>query len=50
MIGIGSLTGSELLANEIGDFDGETLVREMPAGFYLLAVVADGTWKVTFRE
>lgn len=50
VIGIGSVTGSELLANEIGDFDGETLVREMPAGFYLLAVEADGTWEVTFSQ
>jgi hypothetical protein len=43
-IGYGSLSGSILLFNEIGNFAGETLVDDMPQGPYLLAVQADGPW------
>ncbi|CAN5145030.1 hypothetical protein BH20GEM2_BH20GEM2_21500 [soil metagenome] len=43
IIGHGDLTGSELLFNEIGNFEGETLT-ELPAGGFLVAVQADGRW------
>lgn len=48
LIGYGDNSGEELLANEIGNYSGETLVNEMPEGSYLLAVEADGTWTVSF--
>lgn len=50
LIGIGDLTGTILLFNEIGNFDGEELIEEMPAGGYLLAVEADGNWTLRFRR
>ena len=46
--GYGDTQGTELLVNEIGNYEGETLVDDMPAGSYLLAVTADGPWTVTF--
>lgn len=50
VIGYGGLTGSENLFNEIGNFSGETLLEEMPAGPYLLHVQADGPWTLTFSR
>ena len=47
-IGYGDVEGSILLFNEIGNFQGETLAEEMPAGDYLLAVQADGPWTIRF--
>jgi uncharacterized protein YdbL (DUF1318 family) len=48
LVGLGDTSGSELLANEIGNYAGQTLVNEMPAGSYLLSVEADGAWTVKF--
>jgi hypothetical protein len=48
LIGYGDTTGSELLFNEIGNFQGDTLVNEMPEGSYLLEVQADGPWTIRF--
>ena len=48
IIGYGETTGSELLVNEIGNYAGETLIDELPAGPYLLAVQADGAWRIRF--
>jgi hypothetical protein len=48
LIGYGDTSGSELLVNEIGSYSGQTLVDEMPAGSYLIAVDADGAWTVKF--
>jgi hypothetical protein len=50
VIGYSDLSGSILLFNEIGRFDGETIADEMPAGNYLLAVVADGSWTIKFER
>jgi hypothetical protein len=50
LIGYGTLTGSSLLFNEIGNFNGQTLVDDMPAGPYLLAVQADGAWTLKFTR
>lgn len=46
VIGIGSLSGSYLIFNEIGNYNGQELVDKMPRGPYLLAVVADGNWSI----
>jgi hypothetical protein len=48
LIGYGDTSGSNLLFNEIGNFQGETLVDEMPEGSYLLEVAADGPWTIRF--
>jgi hypothetical protein len=48
LIGYGDTSGNELLINEIGNYSGQTLVNDMPAGSYLLSVQADGRWKVRF--
>jgi hypothetical protein len=48
MIGYGELSGSNLYFNEIGQFGGETLSGPLPAGDYLLEVLADGAWTVRF--
>jgi hypothetical protein len=50
LIGIGGLTGEIYVFNEIGNYSGQTLIDEMPAGAYLLAVVADGGWSVRFAD
>ena len=42
--------GSESLFNEIGNFEGETLIEELASGDYLLHVQADGAWTFKFRE
>lgn len=48
VIGYGDIEGSIFLFNEIGDFSGETLAEQMPAGDYLLSVQADGPWTIRF--
>jgi hypothetical protein len=48
LIGYGNLAGGNLLFNEIGNYRGQTLVDDMPRGFYLLAIEADGSWSVGF--
>jgi hypothetical protein len=48
LVGYADTSGSELLFNEIGNYNGETLVSEMPAGSYLVAVQADGEWSIQF--
>jgi hypothetical protein len=48
LIGYGDSSGQELLVNEIGNYSGQTLVNNMPAGSYLLSVQADGSWSVKF--
>jgi hypothetical protein len=50
VIGYGDLEGHILIFNEIGPFNGETIADEMPTGNYLLAVVADGSWSLTFER
>jgi hypothetical protein len=47
--GIGDITGQELLFNEIGNFSGQTITT-LPEGGYLLAVTADGPWKLRFQR
>lgn len=39
----------ELLANEIGTFDGSKAVRISRDGIYLLDVAADGKWTITIE-
>jgi hypothetical protein len=48
LIGYGELTGEILVFNEIGNFKGETIADEMPAGDFLLYVQADGRWTLKF--
>jgi hypothetical protein len=48
LIGYGDLSGELLVFNEIGNFDGETLIDDLPAGDYLLYVQADGSWRLKF--
>jgi hypothetical protein len=48
LIGYGGLTGEILVFNEIGNFKGETIADEMPAGDFLLYVQADGRWTLKF--
>jgi hypothetical protein len=50
VIGFGTLKGSTLVFNEIGSFRGEELIDDLPAGDYLLAVDADGSWTIRFRR
>jgi hypothetical protein len=50
LMGLGDLTGESLLFNEIGNFNGETLVDELPTGPYLLRVEADGAWTLKFAR
>jgi hypothetical protein len=50
LIGIGSITGSDYLFNEIGRYRGQTIQDSMPKGNYLLAVQADGAWSVKFTR
>ncbi len=38
----------KILFNEIGNYVGEILVSDMPAGSYLLSVQADGQWTIRF--
>ena len=40
----------ELLANEIGSFDGSTAVGIVTAGYYLLDINADGGWSVNIQQ
>lgn len=47
--GYGTVTGSDLLVNEIGHYHGQTLVDQaIPRGTYVLAVQADGAWHLRF--
>jgi hypothetical protein len=48
LIGYGDTSGDLNLFNEIGNFQGQTLVDDMPEGGYLLYVQADGTWTLRF--
>jgi hypothetical protein len=49
LIGYGSTTGEEGLFNEIGNFQGQTLMSSsLPRGSYLLDVQADGAWTIRF--
>lgn len=49
IVGYGSTQGQELLFNEIGNYRGETLIENLPAGPYLLVIEAtDGTWTLKF--
>jgi hypothetical protein len=48
VIGYGDTTGSENLFNEIGNYDGETLLEDLPQGSYLIHVQADGPWTIKF--
>ena len=48
LIGLGDVSGEQLVVNEIGNYSGQTLVDSMPEGTYLLEVMADGTWSVKF--
>jgi hypothetical protein len=50
IIGYGDTSGSENLFNEIGRFNGETLLEEMPQGDYLVHVQADGPWTLRFTR
>ena len=50
LIGYGRLRGDDTLFNEIGAFSGETLLRDMRKGAYLLAVRANGAWTIRFRR
>jgi hypothetical protein len=50
LVGYGDTSGEEFLINEIGNYAGETLVTDMPAGSYLLQVQADGFWTITFTR
>lgn len=49
LVGFGTLEGSVLLFNEIGNFSGEAL-EDVPGGDFLLAVQADGNWTIRFRR
>lgn len=40
----------ELLVNEIGDFNGSTVIGIDDAGSYLLDISADGNWNVTIEQ
>ena len=48
LIGYGDTSGEQYLVNEIGNYSGETIVENMPAGSYLLWVQADGPWTIKF--
>jgi hypothetical protein len=48
LIGYGDTSGHEFLVNEIGNYSGETLLPNLSAGNYLLAVQADGPWTIKF--
>jgi hypothetical protein len=48
VVGYGSTTGEELVFNEIGNFHGETLIDDLPAGPYLVSVQSDGYWSLKF--
>jgi hypothetical protein len=51
IVGYGDqVSGSENLYNEIGNFRGETLMDELPAGDYLVNVQADGRWSLRFSN
>lgn len=43
------VSGAELLFNEIGPYDGQTITN-VPSGDYLLAVEAEGSWSVRFQR
>ncbi|HEY7732161.1 MAG TPA: hypothetical protein VH950_14865, partial [Gaiellaceae bacterium] len=45
LVGFGSLSGRELVVNEIGRYRGQALV-DVPRGTLLLWVQADGPWTV----
>lgn len=48
MVGFGDfVSGSDLIFNEIGPFEGEALTS-MPAGDYLVSVDAEGPWTLNF--
>lgn len=49
LVGVGSLTGSDLLFNEIGPYRGQR-VAEVPRGPLLLWVQADGRWSLRFTR
>lgn len=40
----------ELLVNEIGSYSGTVLAQDVPSGRYRMAVEADGTWSLRFRQ
>jgi hypothetical protein len=48
LIGYGRLESDSLLFDDVGSNSGEILFDAMPAGSYLLAVLADGPWTVRF--
>lgn len=49
LIGFGSISGTNLLVNEIGNYKGQTLLdAELPPGTYVIAVEADGLWTLKF--
>jgi hypothetical protein len=48
LIGYGDLSGSILVFNELGKFQGDTVTESLPAGTYLLNVQADGKWTLSF--
>jgi hypothetical protein len=48
LIGYDNTSGEVNIFNEIGNFQGQTLVQEMPQGAYLLYVQADGAWTLKF--
>ncbi len=51
IVGYGDqVSGSENLYNEIGNYRGETLMDELPAGDYLVNVQADGRWSLRFSN
>lgn len=51
LLGYGNITGRSLLVNEIGSYSGEVLVDdELPVGYYLVAVTADGDWTLKFAK
>ncbi len=39
----------DLLANEIGDYDGNVLVKAEDASYYVITVEADGEWSITLK-
>jgi hypothetical protein len=47
LVGYGELEGG-VLFNELGPFQGAASIADMPAGEYLLSVVADGPWTIKF--
>jgi hypothetical protein len=47
LVGYGTSAGTLSLFDQSGRFQGQT-VSDIPAGHYLLAVQADGSWTVTF--